>query len=101
MIVPPQQSQSWIKWILRLGGSNLVIPAHSKNQERCLDFFLEEYKDTLCSKFLMDSLFQKLVDDLLHLFQQLEHQKICQDDYFKGDTRPVKKFKEVSITICM
>ena len=95
--MPPQQSQSWIKWFYQRSQSNPVIPPHFKNQERCLDFFLEEYKEILCSQTLMNNLFHKLVDDILHLFGQLERQKICQGDHYGGEERFVQNFKEVSL----
>ena len=103
MILPPQQSDSWFQSFKKLfgrGSNKIDLPPHSSNQKQCLDIFLEKYKEVLCSAKLMDSSFQRIVCEILHIYKQLQIQKLCRDEtHLNKDTRQVEKFKSVSFNV--
>ena len=100
MILPPQQSYSWfqsVKNFIGRSSNKIDLPPHPLNQKQCLDIFLDDYKEVLCSGKLMDSSFQRIVSEILDIYKQLQIQQLCRGDtHLRKDTRPVVKFKSVS-----
>jgi len=96
MILPPQKPKSWFSKWNPWGEKIPDLPAHRINQDQCLDFFLQEYERTLFTSKLVDTSFQEIISNILHLYEQLECQQLCRDDRrSSSDVRIVPKFKEV------
>ena len=99
MIVPP------LKWDGHIQNKLSFLPfvpkvneysKHPGNQKKCLEIFMEEYKQIFSSLQLSNVSFHDLLSCIWHLYEQHECQNLCQDFHAYSGTRIVEKFDEVS-----
>ena len=102
MILPPLQWKGYLQnklssFIPFVRKAHDEYSIHRVNQKKCLEIFMEEYKQILTSLQLSNTSFRVLVSNMWHIYEQLECQNVCRDNYYATDVRKEEKFNEVSL----